>query len=338
MSRRAASDPFDDEAWATHVTGRADLHPGAPINWDRHAGGITPSDALDDGAFYDDLVAQGFDLGPSFQWADVIRCDGRELTAELRRPAHLVDVTDAVIHPGLLDSAFQLLSRFWDRRDTDIAHLPFRIDQLRLWPQQIGTAAACVAWREDGIGAAGNSPPASVQLTVAGTPLLEARGFVFRAASRRLLSGETTQASSRASAKAESPAVTKVSAARRATTDRSRAAIERHLRELLGHVLGLADADTIAPRTRLFDLGLDSLAALELREDLGERLGAPLHATLLFDYPTIEALLDHLGSLFAEPAASPAPAVSQPVVTAEIDELSEEEAELLLRQELERLQ
>lgn len=338
MSRRADSDPFDDEAWATHVTGRADLHLDAPINWDRHAGAIAPSDALDSGAFYDDLAAQGFDLGPSFQWADAIRCDGRELTAELRRPAHLVDVTDAVIHPGLLDSAFQLLSRFWDRRDTDIAHLPFHIDQLRLWPQRIEAALACLAWREDGQYASGNSPAASVQLMTRDTPLLEARGFVFRAASRRALTGETAATSGRAAVKVASPTPPLASIAGRPATDRSRAAIERHLRELLSQVLGLADADTIAPRTRLFDLGMDSLAALELREDLGERLGAPLHATLLFDYPTIEALLDHLGGLFADPATPPAPAMPRPVMTAEIDDLSDEQAELLLRQELERLQ
>ncbi|MGJ5068103.1 type I polyketide synthase [Bradyrhizobium oligotrophicum] len=338
ISRRADSDPFDDEAWTTHVTGRADLPLSAPRDWERHGGAPARSGALDGRAFYDDLVAQGFDLGPSFRWADEIRCDGRELTAELRRPAHLVDVTDAIIHPGLLDSAFQLLSRFWDRRDSDIAYLPFRIDQLRLWPQRIDAALGCVAWREDGLSASGNSPTAGVQLMMGDTPLLEARGFVFRAASRRGLTGDTAATSGRAAVKIASPTQAMSSIAARPATHRSRAAIERHLRELLGQVLGLADADTIAPRTRLFDLGLDSLAALELREDLGERLGAPLHATLLFDYPTIEALLDHLGGLFVDPAAQSAPAMPQPVATAEIDDLSEEEAELLLRQELERLQ
>ncbi|MGJ4889466.1 type I polyketide synthase [Bradyrhizobium sp. HKCCYLRH3099] len=336
MSRRAEADPFDDDGWTTHVTGRAEQHAAAASLPVEHGRSALNAEALDGSEFYDDLIAQGFDLGRSFQWADAIRCDGRELTAELRRPAPLVDVADAAIHPGLLDSAFQLLSRFWDRRDADLAHLPFRIDQLRLWAQPIEGQLSCTAWRDDGTTATGNSPAASVQLTVGQAPVLVANGFVFRTASRRMLTGETTPVSIRAPARTPYPAAATAAAA--PPTDRSRAAIERHLRELLGQVLGLADVDTITPRTRLFDLGLDSLAALELREDLGERLGHQLHATLLFDYPTIEALLDHLTGLFADPATPPASGITQTVSTTEIDDLSEEEAERLLRQELERLQ
>jgi hypothetical protein len=75
-----------------------------------------------------------------------------------------------------------------------------------------------------------------------------------------------------------------------------------------------------------------------LHEDLAKRLGRPLHATLLFDYPTIEALLDYLCELTAHPTVPPATAVPEPVTRPDIDELSEEAAELLLRRELERLQ
>ncbi len=36
--------------------------------------------------------------------------------------------------------------------------------------------------------------------------------------------------------------------------------------------------------------GLDSLMAVELRNSLGQRVGRPLSATLVFDYPTVNAL------------------------------------------------
>lgn len=58
--------------------------------------------------------------------------------------------------------------------------------------------------------------------------------------------------------------------------------------------LGLAQTDTVDPRQPLNEMGLDSLMAVELRSALGAMLEKPLPATLIFDYPTIEALSDHL--------------------------------------------
>jgi acyl carrier protein len=59
-------------------------------------------------------------------------------------------------------------------------------------------------------------------------------------------------------------------------------------------VLGERAADGIRPRQRLFDLGIDSLMAVELKNRLQSAFGIPLGATLVFDHPTVEALTDHL--------------------------------------------
>ena len=59
-------------------------------------------------------------------------------------------------------------------------------------------------------------------------------------------------------------------------------------------VLGENVPDGIRPRQRLFDLGIDSLMAVELKNRLQSGLSIPLGATLVFDYPTVEALVDHL--------------------------------------------
>ena len=58
----------------------------------------------------------------------------------------------------------------------------------------------------------------------------------------------------------------------------------------------LAVRSPVAPDRPLHELGLDSLASLELRNRLGRLVGEVLPATLLFDFPTIAALTEHLAT------------------------------------------
>ncbi|MBV7331275.1 DUF1702 family protein [Chloroflexi bacterium TSY] len=66
------------------------------------------------------------------------------------------------------------------------------------------------------------------------------------------------------------------------------------LRTQLAQVLGFASAEKISLRQRLVDLGLDSLMVVELQNRLENGLGVELTAALIFEYPTVEALLDYL--------------------------------------------
>ncbi|HEY3919577.1 MAG TPA: SDR family NAD(P)-dependent oxidoreductase, partial [Stellaceae bacterium] len=76
-----------------------------------------------------------------------------------------------------------------------------------------------------------------------------------------------------------------------------RARLVAFLRQELAAITGEAAVET---RQRLFDLGLDSLMAVELKDRIERHLGVKLKATLLFDYPTLEALVEHLTAFRGE--------------------------------------
>ena len=113
-----------------------------------------------------------------------------------------------------------------------------------------------------------------------------------------------------------------------------RAMLERHLQDAVGGVLGLTGKQSIGPRQRLFELGLDSLGAVELRNRLAAALGRNLRATLLFDYPTLTALADHIEHDVLGFAADAGEPEAVAVDAGKLDQLSDDELARMLAAEL----
>ncbi len=76
--------------------------------------------------------------------------------------------------------------------------------------------------------------------------------------------------------------------------DQRRPYLLQYLSDTVIAALKLRTDEALDPKQRLFDLGLDSIMALELKDRLSRATGVSLSATLLFVYPTLEALCDHL--------------------------------------------
>lgn len=74
-------------------------------------------------------------------------------------------------------------------------------------------------------------------------------------------------------------------------------------------VLGHSDADSIEPDRALQEMGLDSLAAVELRNVLSATTGLTLPATLVFDHPAPADITGFLVSELVPPPADPIRAV-----------------------------
>jgi thioesterase domain-containing protein/acyl carrier protein len=82
------------------------------------------------------------------------------------------------------------------------------------------------------------------------------------------------------------------------------------VRRRVAQVLGHADPEPIEPEADLVGLGLDSLAAMELRNALNSDTGVRLPATAAFDYPTAGALARVLAEEIAPAPAAAAPGES----------------------------
>ncbi|SNR59681.1 type I polyketide synthase [Actinomadura mexicana] len=134
------------------------------------------------------------------------------------------------------------------------------------------------------------APPAQVRLS-----MLDADGRVIgEMVAHPVATAAPVAAAGTASGGAEAP----VPAPPAARSVRDDGGFLRRVEEHVAEILGLGADRRPARRRGLFDQGLDSLTALELRDRLAAEFGLELPATIVFEKPTIEAL----GAFLAEAA------------------------------------
>ncbi len=113
-----------------------------------------------------------------------------------------------------------------------------------------------------------------------------------------------------------------------------------HLRKVAAGLLGLDVAD-VEPDRPFGELGIDSVTAVDMVEQVGKALGLELSGTLLFDHPTIERLARHIVEermAVADPGAdAPARGEADTAATRAVRAMTDEEAEAALLAELEDL-
>lgn len=110
--------------------------------------------------------------------------------------------------------------------------------------------------------------------------------------------------------------------------------IRTKVRTHAAHVLGIDPDYPIKMQQPLSEIGLDSLMAVELRNVLGNMLGKPLPATIIFDYPTIDALTDYLRTTIPLDMSASNEVVVDEQEDDELDTLSDDELASLLASKL----
>ncbi|MEM9853936.1 MAG: type I polyketide synthase, partial [Pseudomonadota bacterium] len=114
--------------------------------------------------------------------------------------------------------------------------------------------------------------------------------------------------------------------------------LERHLQTMATKVLGLAPDQKLDTRTPLNEMGLDSLMAVELVNQISATSGIKLHVTDLFDNPSIEGLSTLLVARAmpdeetAQAPASETTQSDQESLMSAIVEMSDEEVERRLKE------
>jgi len=222
-------------------------------------------------------------------------------------------------------------------------------DDLRTDNPLLPPATWVRALREAGFDEAGAWPPAGSPAEALGQHLI-----VARAPGSAEAGGGATQAIEPTGAPAAAPTRSGPQEAAEALRRRVREALpgerldllREFVRDRVVRVLRLDQNEPPGRHDRLMDLGFDSLMAVQLRNQLGTGLGLdkPLPATLMFDYPTIDALATHLlGRVAPTDTAAPAAAATAAPATAPealgaaaVAAMSDEEIEALLLARLDK--
>jgi myxalamid-type polyketide synthase MxaE and MxaD len=117
-----------------------------------------------------------------------------------------------------------------------------------------------------------------------------------------------------------------------------------YLQGVVGKLLGFPDSQMLDPQLGFFEMGMDSLLALELRNLLQTSLGCALSATILFEFSNIESLAEYLttdvlaGKLEATVEISDNEQEPPAVVSSETQAISQEPATNAIAEKFKQIQ
>ncbi len=304
----------DDDLWTTHVSGKAapltvehDANDNETANIERVKSGCDKELTADE--FYLNHTGEGLQFGPMFQWGERYWQGSGDALCRLNNVKSVNENGIYRLHPGLLDTCFQLLNSFLSSgaKDSDKEEgplLPFSISSFSFYgvaenPGQLW----CRAYFANNAGLRDGSGCNELRLSdEKGRIIAEVSRFEFRKANHDALLNKTK---TNLTANSDKPAAKSFSLKNKADSNiidqlqdaapaRRRSILISFISACVAVVLKMEEDEEIEPGMRLFDEGMDSIMAVVLISDIGAAFGREFRPTLLFDYPTIDAIADYL--------------------------------------------
>ncbi|MFY0578796.1 polyketide synthase dehydratase domain-containing protein [Cystobacter fuscus] len=110
--------------------------------------------------FYRGMRGQGYVLGSSYMWIHSAKRGGADILGELRLPELPDSLEEHVLHPGFVDSCFQVLTSWtleYQSRFPDAILIPFSVSRFTVHRRPRGTVWCHARVREDGRAGVGAS-------------------------------------------------------------------------------------------------------------------------------------------------------------------------------------
>lgn len=267
------------------------------LKWDIFSKRCTNS--IDPETVYRYQAERSIVVGESYKWLKTVQLGNNEAIAELTAPNAATN-SGFGVHPGFIDSCFGVLVMTAQLKKSE-TFIPFSMEEIQLLRpirnETLRIHAVLRSKSDDGSRIVGDiTIETEDDEKVASFVGLEGRSAKMEALITRTDQStesslaDTNDRATQASDK-NSPLLTELI---NTPSARREALLTRKLGEILSRALRLRPGQDIDPRERLFDLGVDSLIAVELKNRLQSELGVPVSSTLLFDYPTIESLVNYI--------------------------------------------
>ncbi|QWR76993.1 SDR family NAD(P)-dependent oxidoreductase [Candidatus Magnetomonas plexicatena] len=186
-----------NDSWVTHVTGKAAPLRGhlSEFNIKIEEIRLRCPNVTDGDNFYDKLQKAGFDLGQTFRWNSEIWSNKDEVLCAIKdASSYDRQYEQYQLYPGLMDSAFQLLSNFWntahgESEGESFLYVPFRIPDISFYskpnPDDKLLCYAAVTGKNDD---ESKFPPTKLLImTTSGKLIALINGFEFRKADTKTL-------------------------------------------------------------------------------------------------------------------------------------------------------
>ncbi|MFJ3679382.1 SDR family NAD(P)-dependent oxidoreductase [Streptomyces diastaticus] len=303
-SRRVHDGAPADDGQTTHL--RAILRVGLPAltGAPSPAGAAPPRD-----------IGEVYTIGRSvgIEHRDFMRCHGtmRVETGAVRAQLALgaearATADDFMLHPALLDgSTMQAYALAFAGAGADERPLiPLHIGEFRA-VRPLGDTCT-VEMRLTSAGPAADIVKADIDLyDASGAPAARFTGLVLK----RVRSTEAITRLTASATAAPAPAA--------APTPAAGASLRAEIVELVRQVAADPDLLEVEGDRGFYDLGLESTDLLALVRSFEERWNITLYPTLLFEYPTVDAVTDHLAGLIPDrPRTEARPPDNTPATTA----------------------